>query len=405
MNFSNFTFCSAIAAALMLFSFCSSDAEASSDVTLEDPTDSSNLRDPLLQPFSSESIWNMPIGDEAEYVHAQLCVPTEGMINIDEDYIIMTPDEPLVDLKYSSAGWNREMDRCVKDADDTVIAQLPIDKDWIVSKDLWDGNVPNAGVAVLMADKRYIYQGQPYAHCTADGDYTVKYSTNRDPDIEGGYADIYGDGIYGAHGGSKLSCIGGTLRAHELTPTSGPINHVLKVNVWGAMNLYYDQATGIGYTWPATAHDACASNDYDGEGYGTHRPADVEVVEECVMGALLALKPDFDIEGSLTTEPAKILAQAFMDYGAYIVDNTGWDVFALITEWGTNGRFTDNFEANWGFKFKDTDQTSSESSWSEWAIDIRTIYSNLHVVVNNSNTNRGGPGERRVAKAAAIQKL
>ncbi len=371
-------------------------------ITATSATAQEGTRDPLKQPFSSESIWNMPIGDEAEYIDAHLVVPTKGMVNIDEDYIFMTPDEPLLDVHFNLTGWNRQRNRCVLEEDETyTMVSLPIPRDFIISPDNWDGRVPNAGFAVLMKDKRYIYQGQPYAHCTEDGPASIKVACNKDPWTISGYADIYGDGYYGAHGGSHLSAIGGALRVHELTPTSGPITHALKVNVWTAMNLYLDKDSGVGYRWPAISHDGNAANPTVGKGYGTIRPEDIPLVKECMMGALLALKPDFDIS-KLRTEPAKILAQAFMDYGAYIVDGTGWDVFALITEWGPDGRFVDEFEKNWGFKFKDA---SGGKKWTPWAKDIRDIYENLHVVNNNTAQTIGGPGKRRVPMAAPLKMI
>ena len=121
-----------------------------------------------------------------------------------------------------------------------------------------------------MPDGRTIKQTQPFARCTPE------YGTSR---CLFGDEELYGPGYYGAHGGSGLSCIGGTLRVGELVPGAGPIRHVLKVNLYAARNLHYDDETR-GYRWPA-----------------------------------------------------RIRAQAFQDYGAYVVDDTAWDVYALVTEW------------------------------------------------------------------------
>ncbi len=360
------------------------------------------LRDPLLQPFSSESIWNMPIGTEAEYVPSGLITPQEGMVTLDEDYLFLNPDLPLVDVTYSIGRWSKtniEL-RCVSTDERRVLARLPLPKDYIVSPKTWDGHRPNAGMAVLMQDRRYIFQGLPYAHCTEDGDFTLGFVHNvSKEDHPEGYVDIYGDGRLGAHGGSTLSVLGGVLRLHELTPDSGPIRHALKVNVCASNNLYYDRESECGYRWPAASHDDTAH-----WRYGNFRPEDTPFVEDCVLGALLALKPEFD-KSQLRTEPARILAQAFIDYGAYIVDNTGWDVFALITERGPQGRFTDEFRKNWGFDFQDHARGETTKGWSDWAKDIRDIYDNLHVVANNTPENIGGPGERRVPKAAPLKQI
>ena len=42
-------------------------------------------------------------------------------------------------------------------------------------------------------------------------------------------SDIFGDGALGAHGGSGLSGFGGSVRAGELLPATGPIRHALKL--------------------------------------------------------------------------------------------------------------------------------------------------------------------------------
>ncbi|MFC1635343.1 hypothetical protein ACFL5Z_10920 [Planctomycetota bacterium] len=68
------------------------------------------------------------------------------------------------------------------------------------------------------------------------------------------------------------------------------------------------------------------------------------------MGALLALPATMDLDSlGLETRPARILAEAFQNYRAYIVDDTAWDVYALVTEWSPTGRFTGEFKKNWEF--------------------------------------------------------
>lgn len=335
--------------------------------------DTQTLRDPFLWPFSSTSIWNMPIGDKAEYVHAGL--EQTNTMTVDEDYIVMTPDEPLMNVFYSDAGWDRDKSRCEYDSE-RLLFSAPIPSGWEVSKATWDGEVPNAGIAVLMPDRRTIKQAQPFAHCgTADEPGTAMYISDDQ--------NIYGDGIYGAHGGSGLSAIGGTLRCHELTPTSGPIKHALKINLFAAKNLYYDNETK-GYRWPAKRADSYAGTDPN-IGYGRKRTT--PSVKECRMGALLAIPLSMPISDlNLKTKPAKILAEALQNYGAYVVDDTAWDVNAFITEWGPTGRFQDIFKENWGFSF-------STNGTNDWGQDLIKIFSNLHVVVNNTENTIGGGGK------------
>ncbi len=326
-------------------------------------------RDPLRQPFGRTSIWNMPIARDAEYVHARIQEATARGMTVDEDLIVMTADAPMLDIYRSDAGWNRNKDRC--HIDGSVLFRAPIPKDFIVSPDTWDGLTPNSGLAVLMPDGRTVKQTQPFARCVLD------YATSRYVFAD---EDLYGLGTYGAHGGSGLSAIGGALRVGELVPGAGPIRHALKVNIFAARNLYYDEQTR-GYRWPARKADGYAARTYGRQG---------DPVKECRMGALLALPPSISIDAlGLETEPARILAQAFQDYGAYIVDDTAWDVYALVTEWGPAGRVTDEFERVWGFPI------DPKGHDSPWARDMDRIFLSLHVVTNHTPETLAAPIPRR----------
>lgn len=335
-------------------------------------------RDPLLQPFSERSIWNMPIGDGAVYVHARIEPATGAAMTVDEDYIVMTPGEPLIGIYENRAGWDRQKDRCKKEGG--LLFSAPIPASFIVSKETWDGATPNAGLAVLMPDGRTIKQTQPFAKCETN-EATSQYVFAD--------TDLYGDGLYGAHGGSGLSALGGAIRTHELTPTSGPIRHALKINLFGRKNIYYDETTK-GFRWPARAADAYAADHY-------YKDRSNEPVPACRMGALLAIPAQMKIEDlHLETEPARILAQALQEYGAYLVDDTGWNVYAIVTEWSPEARFTDEFEKNWGFSFAEA------SPDTPWAKDMAKIFAVLHVVDNNSPATIGGGGNPCVPLAAPL---
>jgi hypothetical protein len=342
-------------------------------------SETATTRDPLKQPFSSSSIWNMPIGKNAKYVPADLEKALAAGMTIDEDIIVLKPDAPLTEIFTNYAGWNRDKSRCPKEG--PLLFTTPIPADFTVSKENWDGITPNSGLAVLMPDGRTIKQTQPFARCIA-GEYGTSQYMFED-------MDIYGDGYYGAHGGSGLSAIGGALRVGELISENQPIKHVLKVNVFGKKNLYYDETTK-GFRWPAKCADGYAANNY-----GSERTKPVN--KECRMGALLAIPPSIDLDKlQFETIPGRILAQAFRDYGAYIVDDTAWDVYAIVTEWGPDGRVADEFEKKWGFSMK---QSSKETPWSR---DMDRIFMNLHIVVNNSPQNIGGGGKTRVPMAVEL---
>jgi hypothetical protein len=342
-------------------------------------TERATTRDPLKQPFSSNSIWNMPIGSDAKFVPAELEIAKAAGMTIDEDIIVLKPNAPLTEIYTNYAGWNREKDRCSKEG--PLLFSAPIPDDFIVNKANWDGTTPNSGLAILMPDGRTIKQTQPFSRCIAGENGTSQYMFEN--------MDIYGEGYYGAHGGSGLSAIGGALRVGELISEDQPIKHVLKINVFGKKNLYYDETTK-GFRWPAKRADGYASKNY-----GTTRTKPVN--KECRMGALLALPPSIDLKKlNFETIPGRILAQAFQDYGAYIVDDTAWDVYAIVTEWGPDGRVTDEFEKKWGFSMK---QSSKETPWSR---DMDKIFMNLHIVMNNSSLSIGGGGKTGVPLASEL---
>jgi PKD repeat protein len=336
-----------------------------------------SARDPFQQPFDQNSIWNMPIGSEAEYVPAKIQPATAYGMTVDEDLIVLTPEAPPVEIFISNAGWDSNKDRC--QIDGGLLFEAPIPKDYIVGPDTWDGSTPNSGLAVLMEDWRTIKQTQPFARCYQGDNGTSRYMF--------GDEDLYGNGYYGAHGATGLSAIGGAIRVGELVPGAGPIRHALKVNIYAAKNVYYDLQTK-GYRWPAKSADGYASGTYGTQG---------DPVTDCRMGALLALPATLNLEDlGLETEPARLLAQAFQDYGAYLVDDTAWDVYAIITEWSPRGRVTDGFEQAWGFSMSTNSQSTS------WAKDMRKIFTNLHVVVNNTAASIGGGGTPRVPLAEPI---
>lgn len=342
-------------------------------------------RDPYLWPFAQNSIWNMPIGSNAQYVPAKLEMPTSGMLTLDEDYIVLTPDAADMKVYWCDVRWGAG-DRCTPTQPLNLQANVPIPQTFVVSPQTWDGSKPNAGIAVLLKDKRTIWQSQPFAHCTSGGDATTGY-------VYADNQDLYGQGYYGSHGGSRLSVLGGSIRNHELSPTSGPIRHAIKMNLCGKKNLYYD-AVNKGFRWPALAADAYASTNY-----GINRTT--SPVPECRMGALMAIPASVTLESmALETTPGKMLAQALQDYGGYVVDDTGWDVFAIETEWGPNGRFRDEFKKNWGFDFV---VSMSQATSTAWGRDIVKIYKALNIVNNNTATSIGGGGTPRQELAPAFK--
>jgi hypothetical protein len=339
-------------------------------------------RDPLKQPFSSNSIWNMPIGSGAQYVPARMS-GTPGVTNIwatmpgvDDEKIIMTPTAPLTKVYYNSAGWG-SASRCTTTSS-TVMATVPMPSNYVIPH-----SHANNSAAILMADKRTILQTQPLTRCTAG----APANTMTRPTT----IDLYGTGITGSHGGSGLSAIGGSIRMGELRPGTleGP-RHALKVAVYAKEVLYRCTTRAACSRWPATTSDSYA--------VGWYGAANNNQNTAVKMGALLALPPSLSIASlNLETTPAKQLAWTLQNYGAYITDDTYAPGFMLDAEWGPAGSKMAEFKADWGFNMVQrlVDNTP-------WRRDMQKIVQALAVVNNNSPTSIGGGGTPRQPLAAPI---
>jgi lysophospholipase L1-like esterase len=345
------------------------------------PATQAQNRDPLKWPFSKTSIWNMPIHNNATYVPA--AIQPANNFEADEDIIVLTPHEPLLDIKINRTDWNSTAAPNARCADQGIgtLFSAPIPQNFIYTSpdntvypnNRWHGVTPNAGLAVLYPNGK-IKQTQPFAKCSpgiATSHYVIGDENN---------CILKGECIEGAHGGSKLSAIGGALRVGELT--AGEIKHVLKINLWGRENFYGGNG---GKRWPApgvdTGYDDINSGNYYG---GTNA--------EMRIGALLALHKDVILESvlnnslGLETEAALIIARALRNYGAYTVDNTAWDAYAIITEHGPNGRVSDEFKNLYGFDMN----VYNDLNATAWGRDIKKLFANLNVISNNTEGNTGG---------------
>jgi hypothetical protein len=331
-----------------------------------------STRDPLKWPFAATSIWNRPVGSGAVYVPAGFTQFIMDGITADEDILILTPNAPLTEVYYNGAGWSQNKSRCEKEGQ--LMATLPIPADFVIPQ---EGGTPNYSAAILMPDGRTIQQNQPLQRCKAGGYATtfVNYPS----------VDLCGDGILGAHGGSGLSSIGGTLRLGELVP-GGVIRHALKLNMFANFAYYYGPDRP-GFRWPAGQADNYAADPTNPLHYGGKNKA-------VVQGSLLALKPDFQLE-QLRSEPARILARALQAYGGYVVDDAAWPVLAIATERSPDGRVVDEFEKTWGFPFEKSGivYCLTDSPECTWAKDMQKIFTSLNVIDNNGPQLPSGGGQ------------
>ena len=120
------------------------------------------------------------------------------------------------------------------------------------------------------------------------------------------------------------------------------------------------------------------------------------------MGSLLAVPPSASASAlGLETVPGQMLHWTLQNYGAYVVDTTGWNVYALCTEVSPNGDVVREFEASWNFSMvpkggKTYDKNGAHDVPSTaWGRDIERLIKALHVVDNWDQASY-----ERVAKSA-----
>jgi hypothetical protein len=353
------------------------------------------IRDPLKWPFAGSSIWNVPIGSNAVYVPANIPPNPSvtdlndpnywlAMPQIDWDIIVLTPNAPITDINYSSAGWS-EVSRCSATADPrNPLFQLPMPSTFFV-----ESTLNNNSSAFLKPDGRTLIQTQPFARCAPpDGDGTATTLTDRNqfPPV-----DLYGDGIRGSHGGSGLSAIGGSVRLGELRRLSQGPRHALKLGVYSGRDLYKcttpdDSPTTGCYRWPAVNADFGAERFY-GRVSNNNNAA-------MKMGALLAIPASVNLATmGLETDPARQLAWTLQNYGAYIDDSGTAPAFMFDAEKGPDGALDSQFEADWGFPLEERWRT--DATRTPWARDMQRLMTALYVVDNNSSTSIGGGGTPR----------
>jgi len=312
-------------------------------------------RNPLAWPFASTSIWNTPIGRAAAYVPAGIAPATARTVATDQDVIVMQPTAPMTPIQYNGAAWSGGS-RCAGGA---TLASAPIPASLVVAS-----GKGNYSFAILMPDGHTVVQGQPMARCSAGGPVTSAHVSAP--------ADLYGAGTLGAHGGSGLSSLGGTIRLGELVPGAPPIRHALKVNLDGAADYW-----PLGFRWPAIKEDGYGPQRYGGK------------VPSLKMGALLALPASLNLASlNLQSGPGRMIAWTLQNYGAYCVDDAARSVYTIATELGPAGAVTDQFQQAWGYSFV------SGVGDTPWARDIATIFAHLDVVDNNSPVTVGGAGPR-----------
>ena len=314
-----------------------------------------STRNPLLWPFTSTSIWNMPIGTGAAYVPSQIATPTISAMTTDITNILMTPTDPLTAIEQGPQA--QSGNRCQTGG--SVLATVPIAASFVLPND-----THNEGFAAVGSDGSALVEGGRFARCTAG-----QPATASDAKAVG---TIYGAGLTGSSGGSGLSVLGGVLRPGDLAPGT-ETRHALSININGETDLWRSSASTC-FMWPATRCDG-----YGPQTYGGQNPA-------LRMGGLLAIPQNLSLSSlGLTTQAGQELAWTLQNYGGYVVNDTTRSVFATRTD-STNS-FVNQFQTEWGFPFE-----TSGVSGSGWTADVMKIIAHLDVITNNGPSSIGGGG-------------
>ncbi len=311
-------------------------------------------RDPFYWPFSETSIWNMPIGSNAQLQKAN--IKASQQLGIDEEYIVKVPaGSPSVEVKTPSS-WGQRW------PGSTHQGYMQVPSNFYLA-DAAPPNTPNNCAAFIMPDGRTIKQLEPTCRLGTGNAQIVGYLYQ---DV-----DIYGEGAGGTHYGSGLSAIGGSIRKGELT-SSEPIKHAIKLNIWAKQYCYYDRSANKGYVWPADRHDSYAAS--GNMAYGGSNP-------NLRMGTLLTIPQNVTAESlGIRTEVGKKFFYSLQNYGAYISDDSAWDCHCWCVEDGVN----EEVMAKYGFYLSGNNTLFYQDSMK--------LIEALYIVTNNSPTSIGGGG-------------
>lgn len=317
-------------------------------------------RDPWLRPFTSESIWNIPIGDDAIYKAANF--EDASNVGVDIQHLLVTSSSDPSQTVLDSPGFGPG--RCSGEKDLEFSIQVP--DNWIVpdAGNSPYGNTPNSNFAILLPNGSDVFEGSLIARCEEGGAIHLpewmRFENNRK------ISSLMSDGMQGGgQGASGMSALGGTIRLGEFT-SEEPIRHVIKINPWAEKDVHYSEEFP-GWKWPAISADNYASTSYN-------KDADPNIL----MGSLFAIPPSITSESlGITTEPAKKLFFTLQNYGTYFTEDAAWDTWDLIVERDVEIEFEQEF----GFSM------SSQT----WVNEMNKLMKSLSIITNNiSNTIAGG---------------
>jgi hypothetical protein len=340
-------------------------------------------RDPFLQPFSKESIWNLPIHKDAwkEGNHVDANIDKVGLPAGYKaegvHFFIEDTNDPKVE--YHRVRWSNRCTNHYHYKNNYV--HIPDDFTHISEKT----SQANGAWVMLKPDKETIWDALLLTRCKEGSWFGGNWFGPDKPYSI--YGKGWGDHIWG-HGASEISAMGGTIRKGELTsPEDEPIRHPLKFTIegnryWASCKIYGSKNN---FVWPAYGTDRLACDESFKNHHGGKDP-------NFVCGCLLALPPDLTKEqlGIKTLEGKKIF-DALQTYGAYTVENSGWDSWQFLIE-------ADAIATDW----PSGDFVRIKSG--DFHDDIDAMLSKLHIILKNNPENiAGGPTtdfENRMAPPA-----
>jgi hypothetical protein len=181
-------------------------------------------RDPRKWPFLSTSIWNTPIGSDAVFHDPGIFRPPFPLPNYffsDDDYFIVTSSNDPLTPWYNQGWWSSQDGGSHCNITGNFVGNISFPLNVTVTEP------GNNAAALLQPDNHTIINTQPLYRCNPGS--PVLSLLNKG--VAGKDDIVFGNGTWGAHGGSGLSSIGGSIRLRELLPDTPPIQHALKLQL------------------------------------------------------------------------------------------------------------------------------------------------------------------------------
>jgi hypothetical protein len=292
-------------------------------------------------PFAATSPWNMPLGSGATYESSD-ATQTANLISTS------------VDVGGNMELWSHPM--YVARATDSLCTITNVVDNATYQYRIPSGAQPAGPSPTLGYTDAHMHVVDPSLQTVHEGfrmeqtgstTWTTHYKVDNSLTGSG-----VGSGGVRAYGGSA---IGGLIRKHEIANRYIP--HAV------AIALDNSQLKSP-YVWPASDQDFGGSSTYAGQN---------------PMGTLCAIPPSVNLTTLGLNADALALATALQNYGAYVTDRGSQLTFYLESG---------------------SDQTKSDAMRNSTALS--TIRAQLRVVTNNSSSNPGGPGTRRVPYAPRL---